>query len=203
MNDKSTIQTPLSEVEESKDTNSLLEVQKSILELPEKVTIPWLIKNLTLQIWATIIGVLIAVGSIGVGVGQTTFYKELTGQKQEPKVTQATTTRLSVDKALLRLHIYNDQRQPERLTAENIFRWYHLKTIAVLIDPKTGRAAEQVFNTTLFVSFDSDVRIGTLQARSPDMTLPQFEVKEFNQRYAIVVFSGLIPEGTLEITVVP
>ena len=35
------------------------------------------------------------------------------------------------------------------------------------------------------------------------MKLPGYEVKEFNQRYAIIVFFGDIEEGTLEVEVTP
>ncbi len=35
------------------------------------------------------------------------------------------------------------------------------------------------------------------------MQLPIYEVKEFNQRYAIIVFSDNVPAGTLEVTVSP
>jgi hypothetical protein len=36
-----------------------------------------------------------------------------------------------VDTALLRLHMYGDDRIPDRLAEENIFRWYYLKTFIV------------------------------------------------------------------------
>lgn len=56
---------------------------------------------------------------------------------------------------------------------------------------------------TLFMTFDPEVRISTLSVRSPDMKLPRHEVKEFNQKFAIIVFSEKLPEGTLEIRVEP
>jgi hypothetical protein len=56
---------------------------------------------------------------------------------------------------------------------------------------------------TLFVSFENDVAINTLVVRSPDMRLPIYEVKEFNQRYAIIVFSDEVPAGTLEVEATP
>ena len=54
---------------------------------------------------------------------------------------------------------------------------------------------------TLFVSFEDVVVIHTLTDRSPDMQLPIYEVKEFNQRYAIIQFMDNVPAGTLEIEV--
>lgn len=106
-----------------------------------------------------------------------------------------------VDKASLRLHIYNDNRTPDRLAAENIFRWYYLRNIVLM--QGAGDTQRQVVLTTLFVTFDPEVRVTTIQVRSPDVQLPLYEVKEFNQRYAIIVFSGEIKEGTLEVAVVP
>ena len=109
--------------------------------------------------------------------------------------------RHTVDKALLRLHVYGDNRFPDRLAAENIFRWYYLGLMITAAAPD-GTTQKMIF-PTFFVSFEPDVKITTLQVRSPDMTLPPHEVKEFNQRYAIITFTGNIAEGTLEFTVSP
>ena len=106
-----------------------------------------------------------------------------------------------VDSALLRLHIYNDHRTPDRIAAENIFRWYYLSNIVVMRG--VDGSQQQIVLPTLFVTFDAEVRITTLKVRSPDMRLPRHEVKEFNQKYAIIAFLGEIPEGTLEVTVAP
>ena len=102
--------------------------------------------------------------------------------------------------ASLRLHIFGDHRAPERLGFENIFRWYYLQTfINIDVGPtgvtRIGRLS------TLFLSFENDVMISTINVRSPDMQLPIYEVKEFNQRYAIIAFSANVPVGTLEVTV--
>ncbi len=105
------------------------------------------------------------------------------------------------DRASLRLHIYGDNRNPDRLAAENIFRWYYLKNTALL--QGNDGTQYQAVSIILFVSFDPEVRITTMQVHSPDIQLPPYEVKEFNQRYAIIYFSGEIREGTLEVTVIP
>jgi hypothetical protein len=70
------------------------------------------------------------------------------------------------------------------------------------INPKNGQR-DTVEIVNLFVSFDPYVNVGTLQVSSPDMALPQFEVKEFNNRFAVIAFSGHIPAGTLNLTVHP
>ena len=105
-----------------------------------------------------------------------------------------------VDSAELRLQMYGDSRTPTRLTATNIWRWYYLKTVFVTIEAATGSKTEHPVGT-LFVTFDPQVRTGTLEVSSPDIALPQFEVKEFQSRFAIIAFSGPIPAGTLVITV--
>lgn len=101
--------------------------------------------------------------------------------------------------ALLRLHVFGDHRTPDHLALENIFRWFYLQTAIDGVGPsgitRIGTLA------TLFVSFDYDVVVSTIKIRSPDIQLPIYEVKEFNQRYAIIVFSENVPAGTLEVTV--
>ncbi len=104
--------------------------------------------------------------------------------------------------ALLRLHVYADHRVPEVMQWENIFRWYYLRQSLVTLGSDGTQTA--VFpTTTLFVTFEPEVQILTLKVRSPNLTLPSHEVKEFNQRFAIIVFAGNLNEGTLEIAVQP
>jgi hypothetical protein len=104
-------------------------------------------------------------------------------------------------KASLKLHVYGDHRTPERLSFENIFRWfYHQATFDGVGPAGTTRLAAV---TTLVVSFEEDTAITTLKVRSPDMQLPLYEVKEFNQRFAVIVFGSTVPAGTLEIEVSP
>lgn len=99
----------------------------------------------------------------------------------------------------LRLHIFGDHGTPNRLGQKNIFRWFYLQMAVNGITPQ-GNQRVATFST-LFVTFEEDVAIHTLTVHSPDMQLPLYEVKEFNQRYAIIVFSANVPAGTLEINV--
>jgi hypothetical protein len=109
--------------------------------------------------------------------------------------------RTVVKVASLRLHVYGDHRTPERLSFENIFRWFYLQTAINSVWPSgTTRIGTLA---TLFITFEDDVVISTLNVRSPDMQLPPYEVKEFNQRYAVIVFSDNVPAGTLEVVVTP
>ncbi|MGE8218474.1 MAG: hypothetical protein ACN6OU_01815 [Stenotrophomonas acidaminiphila] len=105
------------------------------------------------------------------------------------------------DNALLRLHVYGDHRLPDRLAYKNIFRWFYLWTTFDGIQPD-GTTQRIGSIETLFVSFDEDVKVSTLTVRSPDAALPLYEVKEFNQRYAIITFSSAVPPCTLEVAVI-
>ena len=103
------------------------------------------------------------------------------------------------DNAELRLHMYGDDRQPTRISATNIWRWYSLRNIVMEIDAQTGQYRERAVTTILIVSFDVPVRVGTLEVHSPDTRLPRYETKEFNNRFAIITFSDNLSAGTLEI----
>lgn len=140
--------------------------------------------------WVSISGVVIGVFMLGVSVGLIW-----------PGRLTAVTTPKPVDNALLRLHIYHDHRTPDRLEAKNIFRWYYLSH--VLVGKAADGSSQETELPTLFVSFDPDVRITTVKVRSPDMMLPRHEVKEFNQKFAIIVFSEKLGNGTLEVVVEP
>jgi hypothetical protein len=84
---------------------------------------------------------------------------------------------------------------------ENVWRWYYLRTIVVAVEKETGKEERQDVVTTLFVNFDNPVSVGTVEVSSPDMRLPLYEVKEFNNRFAIIMFDGSLPQGTLQIDV--
>lgn len=86
---------------------------------------------------------------------------------------------------------------PDRLAADNIFRWFFFQAAFNSHGPQGAQRLATI--ATLFVTFENDLVIHTLTVRSPDMQLPVYEVKEFNQRYAIIVFSDNVPAGTLEI----
>lgn len=107
--------------------------------------------------------------------------------------------RAVLPRASLRLHIFGDHRTPNKLSQENIFRWFFLQMAVNGVTPQ-GNQRVATFST-LFVTFEEDVAINTLTVHSSDMQLPVYEVKEYNQRYAIIVFSDNVPAGTLDINV--
>jgi hypothetical protein len=102
-----------------------------------------------------------------------------------------------VDRSELRLLIHGDEREPTLMFYMNISRWYFLRQVLVGIDKETGERAKHVA-ISLFVSFDQPTKVKILEVKS-DAILPRYEVKAFNDRFAIIVFSAPIPAGTLEI----
>jgi hypothetical protein len=156
--------------------------------------------------WATILGaVLIAIGPVWAAVAGAPGYLIFTLALVALASSLVIIPKLSAflrgtnNSAHLRLHIHADERHPTRLLAENIFRFYELRN--VLLAPLPGDGMAQGASVTVFVAFQNDVRITTLEVSSPDMVLPAHEVKEYNQRFAIVSFMGELPEGTLELRV--
>jgi hypothetical protein len=105
------------------------------------------------------------------------------------------------DTARLSLQTYGDARVPRGLHHENVYRWYQLKNVLHATDPATGQVHDSTVATTIFLAFETPVLVHTLEVQSPDIRLPAYEVKEFNNRFAIIVFAGEVPMGTLEIVV--
>lgn len=68
-----------------------------------------------------------------------------------------------------------------------VLQYYVLGSAVVGVGPNGDGVPVAVF-TTLVVSFEPEVRITTLKARSPVVSLPHHEVKEFNQGFAVIFF---------------
>jgi len=141
--------------------------------------------------WASLVGVGLGVLLVGLAAGL------IIGDYRQSSAGRF------VDTASLRLHIFPDERTPQRLSYENIWRWYYMRQVLVGIEKDTGKQVRQDIICTLFVTFDTPVKIGTLAVSSPDIRLPAHEVKEFNNRYAIIYFINPVPEGTLDLSVHP
>lgn len=107
---------------------------------------------------------------------------------------------LATHTAELSLRAFGDGRTPVAISSTNVWRWYHLQNILVAIEKDTGKRAEHAL-TNLFVNFEKPVRVGTLTVTSPDAQLPRLEVKEFNNRFAVITFQDQLPLGTIVITV--
>ncbi len=105
--------------------------------------------------------------------------------------------------AHMALHFFGDERLPTKISEpQNVWRYFVLRDVAVGKDRKGGTLVEAI-GTDLFVDFDQPTAVGTITVSSPDMKLPLTEVKEFNNRFAVIVFEGLIGAGTVEINVAP
>lgn len=44
--------------------------------------------------------------------------------------------------------------------------------------------------TPLFLTFEPEARVSTFKMESPDIVLPAREVREFDQRFALIAFMG-------------
>lgn len=99
--------------------------------------------------------------------------------------------------AFLRLQTYGDARFPFLLVGDNIFRFFYMRNGVTFMQPGGGAVTAET--ATLYIAFQDNVRIKTLEITSPDFKLPQHETKEYNQRYAIVFFSEPLPMGILEV----
>jgi len=141
-----------------------------------------------MPVWAIQSGLAVGLLLIGLAAGL------IIADKRNPQ------GQLFADTAELQLHIYGDERTPNRLSFSNIWRWYFMQTAFVSMNEKgveVGRKTVQ----TLFITFDTPVKIGTLEVSSPDARLPINEVKDFNPRSAVIVFSENVPPCTLIIKV--
>jgi hypothetical protein len=155
-------------------------------------------------IWATILGVMvIAIAPIWAAVAGAPGYLIFTLVLVALASALVIIPKLSAilrgtnNTAFIRLHIHADERQPDKLHTENIFRFYQLRN--VLLAPLAEGGLAQGASTTMFVTFENDVEITSIEVSSPDMVLPVHEVKEYNQRYAIICFAEFLPGGTLEV----
>ena len=99
----------------------------------------------------------------------------------------------------LQLETFGDQRAPGQLSLDNVWRWYFLRTI-LQVFLKTGETV-QAEGQTLFIVFDKPVLTSHIAVSAIGFDLPAYEVKEFTNRYAIIVFFGSkqLPKGSLRI----
>src|SRR5258708_22118387 len=101
------------------------------------------------------------------------------------------------ERASLRLHVYTDNRLPDRLSASNIWRWFYLHDVLVMMN-QDGTKNREILTSKLFISFDQPVAVGTMPIRS-DKPISHYEVKEFNNRFPIIAFQEALPECNIDI----
>jgi hypothetical protein len=122
-------------------------------------------------------------------------------EREKAEVTATAKPGSLVDRAALRLHIYGDTRLPDRLASTNVWRWFYLNDVLVMMK-QDGAKDQKIVTSKLFISFDQPVSVGTMTVRS-DKPLSHYEVKEFNNRFAIIVFGDSLPECNVDIEVNP
>jgi hypothetical protein len=122
-------------------------------------------------------------------------------ERQKAEATATAKPGPIVDRASLRLHVYGDTRLPDRLSATNVWRWFYLNDVLGMMK-QDGTKDREIVTSKLFISFDQPVGVGTMTVRS-DKPLSHYEVKEFNNRFAIVVFGEALPECNIDIEVNP
>jgi hypothetical protein len=122
-------------------------------------------------------------------------------ERQKSEATAVPRPGALVERAELRLHIYGDHRLPDRIAGINIWRWYYMHDVLVLLN-QDGSKKSEILTSKLFISFDQPVGVGTMTVRS-DKPLAGYEVKEFNNRFAIIHFGEPLTECNLDIDVRP
>ncbi len=98
---------------------------------------------------------------------------------------------------LLILSFHGDQRHPEPVKKENIFRWYSFQYISKNIED------ESVIGKSWLITivFDVPVIPCRLKVVCSSKDFPVYEVKDFSTRHAIIYISGEIPPSNVEFIV--
>jgi len=104
-----------------------------------------------------------------------------------------------VDRSELRLVIDNEKQAPTTVFYMNVSKWCLLGQNFTRIDKEPDRDHDHG-PVCLFILFDQPTKDEVLNVMS-DSVLPRYDIKEFNDRFAIIAFAGPIPVGTLEIIV--
>ena len=99
------------------------------------------------------------------------------------------------NRAELSLRIHADARQPAKISAKNIGRWYLLANKGLT----PGAPAPVVLNTFLFVTFRPWINVGTISVEGRNMVLPRYTTPNVESDGAIICFDGALPAGELEI----
>ena len=88
----------------------------------------------------------------------------------------------------IRLQFNGEHTMPYALDQENIFRWYALFTGVIHADSPERKVERLTW--TLFLTFDKPVAVQQVRLDSERGKLPEYEVKDFTSRGAVIVLSG-------------
>ena len=99
------------------------------------------------------------------------------------------------NRSAIRLH-YREDHTPELLSQENIFRYYSLSTEIISIQPDGTEKPFMV--SVLFLVYDCPVRHGNIRIGFRGQ-LFKYETKDFGSRHAIIWFSDILRNVTVEV----
>lgn len=97
----------------------------------------------------------------------------------------------------LHLRFFGDNRPPLMISEKNVWRWYSLRNVFTVMTPD-GKAQETAI-TNIFIAFDKPLWAGVARVSSNDYVVSRHEIKEFNQKFAIVTIETT-PPGVLDIS---
>jgi hypothetical protein len=163
--------------------------------------IEWVIEMLSAQ-WRILLSAPVTFGIvtslalfIGWGVASLFLHKRLVDQKRHLRNCEEQTMRLQqnlnvatgdvFDRSELRLSIPPGDEEPMVLFYMNIFKWHLFAQQSIGAD----KAAEPKTETILLIAFNHPTSSERLEVKS-DSPLPAHQIKEFNQRYAIIAFAS-------------
>jgi hypothetical protein len=174
------------------------------------MAIEWVIEMLSAQ-WRIVMsapeifGVVTALALVmGCGAASLIFHKRLVHHKQRLRDCEKQVMRLQenlniaggnlFDRSELRLSIAAGDEEPLVLFYMNIFKWLLFRQKSISMEKETKPKTE----TILLIAFQQPTNDERLEVKS-DTVLPPHQVKEFNQRFAVIAFSEPIPACVLEI----
>ena len=103
------------------------------------------------------------------------------------------------DTAELHLRYFQGNAVPQAVSSQNVWRFYSLLNTLGIV---TSSGVVEGHSTNIFIVFDKPVKVGTLVLSSADYVLPRYEVKELNNRFAVISMFETPPQGVLDIKVV-
>jgi hypothetical protein len=102
----------------------------------------------------------------------------------------------------IRLQFGGQNDLPIRITEDNIWRWYAMKTIDVGINPKTKKLEERITGWTIFLTLDKPINFSEVRVTSTN-SLPRYAVQDSSERSAIIVIDGNLERSVLDVHFVP
>lgn len=96
----------------------------------------------------------------------------------------------------LRLQFNGNGAFPLMVEEQNIWRWYSLADVHVIIRPETTPERRTV-SWKLFITFDAPVAYKQITVSAGHSDIPTVEVKDWSPRHAVIVFGGDMPPSVV------